>query len=86
MLGAIGAVIGLGPALFGIFAAALGLAAIALGFLAWRAARNVHGHFGRVAMAARLCGVDDRAGEAGPRYRSGAGGTATHDRTGADGG
>ena len=51
VLGAIGAVIGLGPALFGIFAAALGLAAIALGFLAWRAARKVHGHSGRVAMA-----------------------------------
>jgi hypothetical protein len=46
-LGAIGAVIGLGPFIFGVFAAAFGLAAIALGVFAYRAARKVGAHRGR---------------------------------------
>jgi hypothetical protein len=61
VLGAVGAIIGLGPFIFGVFAAAFGVAAVILGVFAWRAARSVGGHRGRLGIAlgaaALGCGI-----------------------------
>jgi hypothetical protein len=49
-LGAVGAVIGLGPFIFGVFAAACGAAALGLGAYAYRTARRAGGRSGRIAI------------------------------------